>query len=65
MRTFATFEDAIDALCEDHPGAIIDHVYVVIDDCAYDLHTNAEGRVIGTDDFAHAELFEEELRKHI
>jgi hypothetical protein len=60
-RTFNTFEDAIDALCDDHPGAIIDHVYVIIDDCAYDLQADSRGRVTGTDTFAHWPAFQRAL----
>lgn len=56
-RTYTTFAEAIDALCKEHEGAMIDRVGVIIDDCAYTLTTNAEGKVVGTDSFTSIDEF--------
>ena len=42
---FNTIEDGIDAICNEHPGAIIDEVRVTIDDCEYSLVLDANNKV--------------------
>lgn len=55
MTTHATYAHALVQLERDHPGAIIDEVIVVLDDCIYTLGHDGEGNVVGTDDFTPVE----------